>query len=117
MSEKSYDKWCQMTDKALMETIGKFVQSHRLNQNRSQDQVAISAGISRPTLSLLERGEKVRIDSLLQVLRVLDLLHVMDVFQVKTQVSPVDYAKLQKKLRKKATPQIVEDRNYDDLGW
>jgi len=100
-----------------MKTIGKFVQTHRLNQNKSQTQVANSAGISRSTLSLLERGEKVRIDSLLQVLRVLDLLYIMDIFQVQKQVSPVEYAKLQRKLRKKATPQYVEEPKKDDLGW
>ena len=117
MNDKSYIKWNEQSDKSLMETIGKFIQSHRLNQNKSQNQVATDAGISRSTLSLLERGEKVRIDSLIQVLRVLDLLYVMDVFQIHDQISPVEYAKLRKKQRKKATPQIVEDPNKEDLGW
>ncbi len=80
-----------------METIGKFIQSNRLNQNRSQNQVSIEAGISRSTLSLLERGEKVRIDTLIQVLRVLDLLYIMDIFKVQDQISPIEYTKLQKR--------------------
>ncbi|PHR31977.1 MAG: transcriptional regulator [Fluviicola sp.] len=117
MNDKSYIKWESMSDKSIMETIGKFIQSHRLNQNKSQSQVATSAGISRSTLSLLERGEKVRMDSFIQVLRVLDLLYVMDIFNIQEQISPIEYAKLKKKQRKKATPQHVSDRKQEDLGW
>ncbi len=108
-----------MSDKSLMETIGKFIQSHRLNQNKSQEQVAISAGISRSTLSLLERGEKVRIDSILQVLRVLDLLYVMDIFKIQDQISPIEYAKLKKNKRKQASPHQVTNQVNDkeNLGW
>lgn len=116
MNDKSYGKWQEMSDKSIMETIGKFIQSHRLNQNKSQEQVATAAGISRSTLSLLERGEKVRIDSIIQVLRVLDLLYVMDIFKIQDQISPVAYAKMKKKKRKHASPtNIVNDK--DNLGW
>ena len=117
MNDISYKNWNLLSDKALLEQIGHFVQSHRLNQNKSQDQVAEAAGISRSTLSLLERGEKVRIDTLIQVIRVLDLLYVMDVFQVKEQISPLEYAKFQKKQRKQASPKKSDTEDKDDLGW
>lgn len=38
----------------------------------------------------------------MQVLRVLDLLHIMDVFKVKNEISPIEYAKLQKNKRQRA---------------
>ncbi len=117
MNDKSYIEWVAMSDKSLIETIGKFIQSHRLNQNKSQDQVAAAAGISRSTLSLLERGEKVRIDSLIQVLRVLDLLYIMDVFKIQDQISPIEYAKLKKKQRKQASPKKGSNIDKEDLGW
>jgi len=117
MNDKSYIEWKSMSDKSLMETIGKFIQSHRLNQNKSQNQVATTAGISRSTLSLLERGEKVRIDSFIQVLRVLDLLYVMDVFKVQDQISPIEYAKLKRNKRKHASPKKVDNSKKEDLGW
>ena len=117
MNDISYDNWNVMSDKALIEQIGKFVQWHRLNQNKSQEQVAEAAGMSRSTLSLLERGEKVRIDSLIQVLRVLDLLYIIDVFKIKEQISPLEYAKLQKNRRKQASPKKSDTENKDDLGW
>lgn len=117
MSEKSYIGWEAMSDRSIQENIGRFIQSHRLNQNRSQEQVAAAAGISRSTLSLLERGEKVRIDSLIQVLRVLELLYIMDVFKVEEQISPVEYAKLKKKQRKQASHRKDIDSHKEDLGW
>lgn len=115
-NDKSYNEWYQMTDAALLKRIGHFVRHHRLNQNISQDEASTQAGISRSTLSLLERGEKVTLGTLLQVLRVLDLLHVMDVFEVQNEISPVAYAKAQKKIRKRSsgTSQVNEP---EDLGW
>lgn len=117
MTDISYTDWQAMSDKSLMEIIGKFIQSHRLNQNKSQNQVATAAGISRSTLSLLERGEKVRIDSLIQVLRILDLLYIMDIFKIQDQISPIEYAKLKKKQRKQASPKKTNNTNKKDLGW
>lgn len=117
MSEISYNNWREMSDTSLMGTIGKFIQSHRLAQNRSQNEVAAAAGISRSTLSLLERGENVRMDSFIQVLRVLDLLYIMDVFKIQEQISPIEYAKLKKKRRKQASPKNETKNNPKDLGW
>lgn len=117
MNDISYTNWTSMSDKALMETIGTFVQHHRLNQNRSQNDVAESAGISRSTLSLLERGGKISLNSLIQVLRVLDLLHIMDVFKVKNEISPIEYAKLQKNKRKRARNKDNNSTSNEDLGW
>jgi len=104
-----------MSDGALIETIGIFIQHHRLNQNKSQSDVAKAADISRSTLSLLERGEKVSLNSLMQVLRVLDLLHVMNVFQITNEISPIEYAKLQKNKRQRARSK--ENNSTEDLGW
>lgn len=117
MNDMARNNWNEMSDKSLMETIGNFIRSHRLNQNKSQDKVADAAGISRSTLSLLERGEKVRIDSLIQVIRVLDLLYIMDVFKVQEQISPIEYARLKKKQRKQASPGKSKGNIKEDLGW
>ena len=117
MSEYSYNSWASMSDKALVQGIGKFIQHHRLNQNLSQDSVARAAGISRSTLSILERGGKVTLSSLIQVLRVLDLLHIMDVFKVDTRPSPLAYAKLKLKERKHASGMVAEPTEEEDLGW
>lgn len=118
MSDKSYNNLNSLSDKKLLERIGRFIQSNRLNQNRSQAEVSDAAGLSRSTLSLLERGENVQIGSLIQVLRVLDLLYVLDVFVVTEQISPIELAKLQKNKRKQASPTSRDRKaNISDLGW
>jgi len=91
-----------MSDRALAENIGAFVKHHRLEQNKTQDNVAHAAGISRSTLSLLERGETVTLATLIRVLRVLDQLQVMEAFVVQESISPLVMAKLEQGKRKRA---------------
>lgn len=102
MNDISYANWVSMNDKALTETIGTFIKHHRLIQNKTQNDVSRAAGISRSTLSLLERGETVSISTVIQTLRVLDLLYIMDVFKVQEQISPIELAKLEHQKRKRA---------------
>jgi len=113
MNESSYKNWASMSDKALIEQIGSFIKQHRLRQNRTQNEVAEEAGISRSTLSLLERGETVTILTLIQVLRVLDQLHIMNSFRVEERVSPIALAKLEKEKRKRASR---ENRGKQNLS-
>lgn len=92
-----------MSDKALAEHIGRFVKEKRMELNKTQDALARAAGISRSTLSLLEKGETVTLATLLQVLRMLDQLHVLDAFSVQPTVSPIQLAKIVLKKRKRAS--------------
>jgi transcriptional regulator with XRE-family HTH domain len=76
-----------LSDNALVEHIGAFVRHLRIEQNKTQEQLSSGAGISRSTLSPMERGETVA--TLIQVLRVLDQLEVLSVFEVKEILSPL----------------------------
>lgn len=88
MTDKSFVQWHSMSDQALASRIGDFVKYHRLEQNKTQEVLSHEAGISQSTFSLLERGETVTLATLLQVLRVLDQLQVMDAFVVEPRISP-----------------------------
>lgn len=102
MNDISFANWHSMSDKALAEHIGAFISHHRLDQNKTQEVLASAAGISRSTLSLLERGETVTLSTLIQTLRALDQLGVMDVFSVKKTISPLALAKIEKEKRQRA---------------
>lgn len=105
-----------MSDKALLKHIGEFVKHRRLEQNKSQKEVAGEAGISRSTLSLLERGEGVTLLLFIQVLRVLDLLHLLETFEVKEQpISPIELAKKDKQKRKRASGS--QPQNNQESSW
>lgn len=118
MTENSFTNWVAMNDKALLEHIGAFVRHHRMEKNKTQDELAEAAGISRSTLSLLERGETVLLSTLIQVLRVLDKLNVLDVFQVHETLSPLKLAKLQKekRLRARGKNENKEEKN-ETTDW
>lgn len=117
MTDKSFREWASMSDKALAEHIGTFVRHQRLEQNKTQDELATDAGISRSTLSLLERGETVTVATLIQVLRVLDQLAVLNAFEVRETISPLALAKLQRVKRQRARSKPGKDENKEDTDW
>ncbi len=114
MNDISDNNWYAMSDRALNGTIGTFIKYHRLQQNRSQTEVAEAANISRSTLSLLERGETGSVTTLIQVLRVLQLLHIMETFQIQKKVSPIALAKLEQEKRKNASGKKNDKKNKSD---
>jgi len=85
-----------------------------MEQNKTQDVLANAAGISRSTLSLLERGETVTLATVIQVLRVLDKLYVLEVFSVQQDISPLMLAKMEKDKRKRARGKGEETQNEND---
>lgn len=102
MTELSYSIWNSMSDKALTQYIGRFIKHQRMEQHKTQEELAQAAGISRSTLSLLERGETVTLATFIQVLRVLDVLHLLDAFSVQETISPMMLAeKEQAKYKRK----------------
>ena len=103
MTDISYKNWNSMSDAYIVQQIGAFVKHHRMEQNKTQAILANAAGISRSTLSILERGETVTLATLIQVLRVLDLLPILDAFVVHQTISPLALAKIEKDKRKRAS--------------
>lgn len=70
--------------------LGERVRAHRKARKLTQQQLADRAGLSRPTLSNLERGHDVSLDSFLSVLRALDLLGALDAAVLAPAPSPIE---------------------------
>jgi len=102
MTDISDNNWIAASDSALMETIGSFIKHHRLQQNKTQDQLAKEAGIARSTLSLFEKGKNTSMFVFIQLLRTLKLLNLLQQFQVRQLISPIQLAKLEKSKRIRA---------------
>jgi len=117
MTDKSFKEWASMSDKALTEYIGAFVRHHRMAQNKTQDELAVAASISRSTLSLLERGKTVTLTTLIQVLRVLDQLPVLNAFEVQETISPLALAKMKKDKRQRARGTSKKKENEQEIDW
>ncbi len=94
--------WSELSDNAVLEQIGRFVQQSRLKQNKSQQQIADAAGVNRSTLSQIENGKGGTMISLIQILRVLGQLSFVKAFKVEDRPSPMYLATLEMKKRKRA---------------
>lgn len=105
------------SDKAILNTIGLFVQQTRIKQNLNQQELADKAALSRSTVSLLERGENISLINLLKILRILDALYVLKAFETREEISPLRLAKGEKKLRKRVMKKDTPQNDNLDLGW
>lgn len=106
-----------LSDLQILQQIGDFIKAERIQQQKSQEQLSKEAGISRSTLSLLERGEKVNLITLIQVLRVLDRLQWLEAFEVKKTISPIEYIKLQKKHERQRVRNTDMAADNPPLEW
>ena len=106
MNDKSYNKWYSNSDAKLSEIIGNFVRHHRTAQHLNQEELAKQAGISRSTLSLLEKGETVTLTTLLQVLRILNQLHILEIFEIPQTISPIALAKADRAARRRVRKKL-----------
>lgn len=103
MMEKNIKYWHAMSDLALLELLGKFLQQTRLQQNKTQQQVATAAGINRSTIVKIENGESGTMLSYIQILRALGQLQLLEHFEIKQQISPLQLAKLEQQKRQRAS--------------
>ncbi len=117
MIENTNNHWVAMSDRNIMCAIGKYIRHHRLECNKTQAQVAKEAGINRWTLGQIEKGEAITLASLIQILRVLDLLYLLDIFTIEEKISPIAYAKLKEKKKKRARSKKKDINRSDDLEW
>ena len=113
MTDLSDNYWMAASDPALMQNIGSFIRHQRLQQNKTQQQLANEAGIARSTLSLFEQGENTGMIVFIQVLRALKLLYLLEGFRVQQQVSPIQLARLEKSKRIRAGRMGREDPTHE----
>jgi len=93
-----------MSNSALVQQICSGIKQMRLNQNISQDELATRSGLNRVTISRMEAGRSVSLLTLIQALRALDKLDLLNVFFEEPEISPMKLLEIQEKYRKRATP-------------
>lgn len=110
--------FASMSDGAIVAHIGNFIKHTRTQQNKTQAQLAEIAGLNRWTLSQIENGESITLSSLIQILRALDCLHILDGFSFSEEISPLEYAKLKKsQTTKRVRSKTSDNKSKEDLGW
>lgn len=104
--------WEVLADPAIVKEIGKSLKQIRLNKNLSQEQLSKTSGLDRTTISRMESGRAATLLTLIQVLRALDRLNILNVFIVEPEISPLNLLKIQENKRKRAyTANITINKN------
>lgn len=110
MTDYSYINLISSSDINLLKNLGAFIRHHRLLQNKTQVQLAREAGVARSTLSLFEKGENTSLLVLIQLMRALKILHLLETFQSKKQISPLQLAKMEHERRVRAGRQELKNK-------
>lgn len=109
--------FASLSDSGIIAQIGDFVKNTRIEQNKTQAQLAKSSGLNRYTISKIENGESITLSSLIQILRSLQQLHLLENFHFEEQISPLEYARLKKKQQKERVRNSAKTKDEKDLGW
>ena len=105
MKHKSYKTdWKGLADPVIVIQICRSLKQMRLNRNLSQNELAKRSGINRVTISRMEAGRSATLITLVQILRALDKLEVLNGFIEEPEISPMQLLKQQEKKRKRASP-------------
>ena len=100
--------WQAFDDHTIVERLGSEVKRMRLEKNLSQAEVAERAGLDRTTVLKLEAGRAATLLTVVQVLRALRRLDVLNAFHEEPRLTPMMAleldAKYERKKRKRASP-------------
>ncbi|MCZ2476374.1 helix-turn-helix transcriptional regulator [Aquirufa ecclesiirivi] len=114
--ENTNINWSTQSDQAIVESIGAYLKQKRLEINKTQAQLALESGLNRWTVTQIEKGEAISLVSLIQIMRALDVLHLLDIFSTKEKISPLLLAKLAKKKKQRARSPINKPLQSDS-SW
>lgn len=95
--EKSDISIYAKSDQHYLVLIGEFIRSNRIQQGKTQEELSVAAGVNRSTLIQIEKGNPVNLLSLIQILRALKKLDVLNQMELRPQISPLKLAALEEK--------------------
>lgn len=101
MSTSNNVSWYSMSDLAIIQDLGKYLKNERIQKNWTQSQLAEHTGLDRSTISQIENGRISTMMSFIQILRALEKLDVLNIFQVRKQISPLQMLKMEQNQRKR----------------
>ena len=107
-----------MSNEAIQEEIGARLQRIRLDRDLTQSAMAEKSGIALRTLRAAEDGQGFHIDTLISILRALELLPRIDQFLPEPLPSPIQLARLKGHQRKRASRKPkVEPAKTNTWTW
>ncbi|MEA1889468.1 MAG: helix-turn-helix transcriptional regulator [Pseudomonadota bacterium] len=105
-----------LSDKGIAEEIGNRIKSLRLRKNVTQKALADATILSLNSIKSLESGRG-KLSTLIAVLRELGSLDQLDSFIPEISISPMQLAKMQGKVRERASGRRLKNSSVDKLEW
>ena len=87
---------------AIEAEIGRRLEAIRLQENISQADLADEAGVSRRTITRLENGGGVSLETLIRIMRALGIAGRLDALLPEPGIRPIDRVRLQGRQRQRA---------------
>ena len=105
-----------LSDKGIEDELGQRLKALRLRKNITQKELAEATTFSVNAIKSLESGRG-KLSTLIAALRELGALDQLDHFIPEISISPLQLAKTQGKVRKRASGERVKEQSKDDLEW
>ena len=93
--------WYSLTNNRIESIIGQRIKQLRLDYNITQKELATKTGMSRVSISKIERGKGANLSSLIQIMRGLRVLENIEYLIPEQEISPIEMIRLKNKSKKK----------------
>lgn len=102
---------------AITKELGARLEAYRISRNIRQEDLAEMAGLSRMTISNLEAGNGGTLESLIRVLRALELEDRLFTLFPEAGVSPLDPQSVTGRKRRRVRPPATEQAEPGPWSW
>lgn len=99
------------TDQGLIILVSEKIRNRRIAMNLTQKQLASNAGVSLSSVQAIERGQNMSLLVLIQLLRALHSLNLLEQLVTQDGVDPIVYAEM---LKKNMKPKRVRNKNQQE---
>jgi len=105
-----------LSDKYIEQELGNRLKALRLQRNITQKELAEATTLSLNSIKSLEAGRG-KLSTIIAVLRELGALDQLDNFIPEISISPMQIAKMQGRVRQRASGERVKSQEKDEPEW
>jgi transcriptional regulator with XRE-family HTH domain len=106
-----------MSDGAILVELGARLARYRVDADLTQQALAEQAGVSKRTLERIEAGEPSQLPSLIRILRVLDMLALLDAAIPAPAPRPMELLRNQRKPRQRVRKRRTAEKPAVAEKW
>ena len=101
----------------MLSELGERAQQYRVGMNLTQGELAQNAGVSPRTVERLEAGNSVQLETLVRILRALQLSANLDQLIPETSVRPIQLAESKAEVRRRSYKRRTNSGKLQGWTW